>query len=245
MNRIQSLVVAIVIGAFLPSVGLAAEWVKIVKPLPDASTYIKVGDELRIRNTMGSGDDKVYTVDVGGTPVAVKAKDVQVVDEARAALLEENVNLKQEVARLSKELADTKMRMKILAGMVAKSQKVQKAEEPAPVVREAEKPMARRANEVSVDAQTLAADYRRSELKADVKYRKKIVEVEGVVRQVGRGLGLYVRLNGAGGFDVQCGFSDENTEELSDLKIGQSVRIQGECNRLILGTVMLDHCIIR
>lgn len=63
MNGMRSFLLAVsVLVAPFPSVGLAAEWIKTVKPMPDVGGAIKVGDEFRVRSTMGAGDDKVYTI---------------------------------------------------------------------------------------------------------------------------------------------------------------------------------------
>jgi len=103
-----------VLLAVMAAQAMAAEWVKIVKPLPDVSTTIKVGDEYRVRSTFGDGADKVYTIEVGGEVLTVKASDVQVLDPALTAarevkILEAELNaVKAQVAQLRAENAQLK-----------------------------------------------------------------------------------------------------------------------------------------
>lgn len=128
MKPMLSFLAAIILmSAFSPNMALAAEWVKIVKPLPDVSTNIKLGDEFQVRNTMGSGDDKVMTIDIGGKVVAVKATDVEVVDTAKATLLEENLDLKKELVSMSKELEDARTQIKQLSEELEEAKKVEQS----------------------------------------------------------------------------------------------------------------------
>jgi len=91
MNCVRSLLTAIsFIVALCPSIGLAAEWIKITKPLPDVSVTLKVGDEFRVRSSLGTGDDKMYTIDIGGRVAAVRASDVELVGPERMAVLEKD-----------------------------------------------------------------------------------------------------------------------------------------------------------
>ena len=85
-----SLTAISIIAAFCPGIGLAAEWIKITKPLPGSSGAVKVGDEFRVRSTLGTGDDKMYTIDIGGRVAAVRASDAELVGHERAAVLEKD-----------------------------------------------------------------------------------------------------------------------------------------------------------
>jgi hypothetical protein len=117
MPRKATCLIAFVLAVMLfPYMARAAEWVRIAKPIPQVTEAVKVGDEFQVRSVLGSGDQKVYTIDIGGRVVAVNAADVELVDAAKVALLEEVRELRQEVARLRKELGEAKPEAKPEAG---------------------------------------------------------------------------------------------------------------------------------
>src|SRR5262249_4696632 len=100
---------------------------------------------------------------------------------------------------------------------------------------------------IKITAEALHAEDAANEVAADGKYRGKIIEVTGVVEEIGKGFGdQYVNLERgnlriAG---VRCSFPDSAREQLAKLKKGQTVTIKGRGNGFLVGEVGLKDCIL-
>ena len=100
--------------------------------------------------------------------------------------------------------------------------------------------------EVSVSASKLLDDFESDETAANETYLGKVVEVKGTVKEVKSGdTGTQVVLETEsmlGG--VTCGFPAESIslEELSG-KIGQQIKIKGECTGYLMD-VILERCVL-
>lgn len=96
----------------------------------------------------------------------------------------------------------------------------------------------------SVTASALVKEYEDNEVKADAKYKGKVIVVEGKVQEIGKDLfdDIYVVIGGTGLLDgVQCAFGDEATDVVASLGKGDSVKIEGTVSGL-LGNVQLEDC---
>ncbi|MEC8598976.1 MAG: hypothetical protein VXY15_01350 [Bacteroidota bacterium] len=96
-----------------------------------------------------------------------------------------------------------------------------------------------------VNSKTLYNAFSNNEIAADEKYKGKIIQVTGSIRDIGKDLmdDAYITLIGGEFFgDVQCFFP--NKSDLIDLKKGQRVKVIGYCDGLFLN-VLLKNCIIK
>jgi hypothetical protein len=102
---------------------------------------------------------------------------------------------------------------------------------------------------VEVSAAALYKDFEDNQVSADAKWKGKPVKVSGVVTGIGKDvLGTaYVSLAVSDNeYDikcVQCFFDDSKDDKLATLKKGQAVKINGECESLMLGVnLKVDNC---
>ena len=98
---------------------------------------------------------------------------------------------------------------------------------------------------LSVNSKTLYKDYSNNEIAADDKYKGKIIQVTGTIRDIGNDImdDAYVTLIGDEFFgDIQCFFSDKSN--LVDVKKGQRITVVGYCDGLFLN-VLLKNCIVK
>ena len=96
-----------------------------------------------------------------------------------------------------------------------------------------------------VNSKTLYNAFSDNEIAADEKYKGKIIQVSGSIRDIGKDLmdDAYITLVGDEFFgDVQCFFPDKT--DLVDVKKGQRVTVIGYCDGLFLN-VLLKNCIIK
>jgi hypothetical protein len=96
---------------------------------------------------------------------------------------------------------------------------------------------------IEVQAATLYADYEANEVAADLKYKGRLLTVEGEVEKIGKDLldNPYVSLKGSGFFGVQCMFSKDKVRELAGVSKGMIDTIVGRCAGK-LGSVLLRDC---
>jgi len=118
----MAIVVAVL---FSGSCTFGAEWIRITKPLPAAGKAVQVGEEYEVRNVMGRGADKIYTIKARGRIVAVKAADVQLLDAQYAQLKTENRVLREQVKAL-------KAKLDALAPDAGKDEKPEPGDQPQP-----------------------------------------------------------------------------------------------------------------
>ena len=96
-----------------------------------------------------------------------------------------------------------------------------------------------------VNSKTLYKAYSNNEIAADEKYKGKIIQVSGIIRDIGKDLmdDAYITLIGDDFFgDIQCFFP--NKSDLIYLKKGQRVSVVGYCDGLFLN-VLLKNCIVK
>ena len=98
---------------------------------------------------------------------------------------------------------------------------------------------------LSVNSKTLYKDYSNNEIAADDKYKGKIIQVNGTIRDIGNDImdDAYVTLIGDEFFgDIQCYFNDKLN--VVDLKKGQRITVVGYCDGLFMN-VLLKNCILK
>lgn len=99
--------------------------------------------------------------------------------------------------------------------------------------------------EVTVKAATLIADYKANEVKADMKYKDKIIAVTGKVNEIKKDLGGFpILLLKAGKHWVQvhCKCAKETASKVAKINKGQMVTVKGVCLGK-LGNVNMGGCI--
>jgi len=83
---------------------------------------------------------------------------------------------------------------------------------------------------IHVEAADLYADYEANEVGADLKYKNRLLWIEGVIHSVGKDIvdTPYVELEGSGGlFAVQCMFAKGSEAELAELQKGKPFIVVG------------------
>ena len=103
---------------------------------------------------------------------------------------------------------------------------------------------------VTIDADALHAEYDANEVAADGKYKGKVLEVTGTVKEVKKGPfgGQEVELESSRNqflSSVDCEFPDSAQGALAKLRKGQRVSIRGKCKGLLVGSVQLDNCVLK
>ena len=96
-----------------------------------------------------------------------------------------------------------------------------------------------------VSAKKLYKDYNANEIAADEKYKGKIIEVTGVIRDIGNDIMdiAYVTLVGDQYFgDIQCYFSEKSV--VASLSKGKRITIIGNCSGLMMN-VHINNCIVK
>jgi len=92
-------------------------------------------------------------------------------------------------------------------------------------------------------ASKLYAEYKDNELRADSRYKGKIVEVTGVIESIGREiLGhpyITLKIDDYGWGSVQCVFPESEIGSLIQVSPGQSVKVVGEVLGKTLGIVLI------
>jgi hypothetical protein len=105
---------------------------------------------------------------------------------------------------------------------------------------------------IHLTAVELYADYENNAVSADRKYRNKVIQVTGEVREVVSNSyeGNYVRLvgyrvYGVVGDCIDFYFPDRSIDEISRINKGQTVTIQGKCaEKTEYGSIKLKNCSI-
>ena len=98
---------------------------------------------------------------------------------------------------------------------------------------------------LKVSAVKLYNDYNANEIAADEKYKGKIIEVTGVVRDIGNDImdNAYITLVGDQYFgDIQCYFNEKSV--VASLSKGKRITVMGSCSGLMMN-VHLNDCIIK
>jgi hypothetical protein len=100
---------------------------------------------------------------------------------------------------------------------------------------------------ITVSAVTLYSDYHANEVRADNKYKDKILKVSGTIKQIRKTFldDIIVEISGAEWGSIDCKIVTEQTDEASNLNKGQQVTIVGKCTGMLIGDVQLKNCTIK
>ena len=103
---------------------------------------------------------------------------------------------------------------------------------------------------IEVTAKDMLQEYDENEVKADEKYRDKLVTVTGKINDVGKDIldDAYVSVGTGDEYEfttVQCYFSDEGElEKVGDLKKGEEITLTGTCDGLSMN-ILLKDCVLK
>jgi len=98
---------------------------------------------------------------------------------------------------------------------------------------------------VEITAPQLYQAYQANEIAADEKYKDKIIQVSGRIRDIGNDLmdNPYITLVGDQYFgDVQCFFNEKSV--VANLSKGQQITVLGICDGLMIN-VLLNDCVVK
>ena len=98
---------------------------------------------------------------------------------------------------------------------------------------------------VTISASKLYKEYNENEIAADEKYKGKIIEVTGVIRDIGNDImdNAYITLVGNEYFgDIQCYFNEKSV--VAKLSKGERITVIGSCSGLMIN-VQINNCIVR
>ena len=98
---------------------------------------------------------------------------------------------------------------------------------------------------VIISASKLYKEYNENEIAADEKYKGKIIEVTGVIRDIGNDImdNAYITLVGNEYFgDIQCYFNEKSV--VAKLSKGKRITVIGSCSGLMIN-VQINNCIVR
>ena len=98
---------------------------------------------------------------------------------------------------------------------------------------------------VIITASKLYKEYNSNEIAADEKYKGKIIEVTGVIRDIGNDImdNAYITLVGDEYFgDIQCYFNEKSV--VAKLSKGKRITVIGSCSGLMIN-VQINNCIVR
>ena len=103
---------------------------------------------------------------------------------------------------------------------------------------------------IEVTAKEMLQEYDDNEVKADEKYRDKLVTVTGKINDVGKDIldEAYVSVGTGSEYEfitVQCYFSDEEElKKVSDLNKGDDITLTGTCDGMSIN-ILLNDCVIK
>ena len=98
---------------------------------------------------------------------------------------------------------------------------------------------------VTISASKLYKEYNENEIAADEKYKGKIIEVTGVIRDIGNDImdNAYITRVGNEYFgDIQCYFNEKSV--VAKLSKGKRITVIGSCSGLMIN-VQINNCIVR
>ena len=98
---------------------------------------------------------------------------------------------------------------------------------------------------ITISASKLYREYNENEIAADEKYKGKIIEVTGVIRDIGNDImdNAYITLVGNEYFgDIQCYFNEKSV--VAKLSKGKRITVIGSCSGLMIN-VQINNCIVR
>ena len=98
---------------------------------------------------------------------------------------------------------------------------------------------------LKIDAYELRREYDENEVAADLKYKDKIIYVEGMIDRIGKDImgKPYIVLDDGGFWGIQCVFEKKYELDIATLVKGQWVTVRGECRGKVLSTnILLKDC---
>ena len=98
---------------------------------------------------------------------------------------------------------------------------------------------------ITISASKLYKEYNENEIAADEKFKGKIIEVTGVIRDIGNDImdNAYITLVGNEYFgDIQCYFNEKSV--VAKLSKGKRITVIGSCSGLMIN-VQINNCIVR
>ena len=98
---------------------------------------------------------------------------------------------------------------------------------------------------LKVSAVKLYNDYNANEIAADEKYKGQIIQVTGIIRDIGNDImdNAYVTLIGDQYFgDIQCYFNEKSI--VAGLSKGKKITVVGNCSGLMIN-VQVNNCIVK
>lgn len=102
--------------------------------------------------------------------------------------------------------------------------------------------------EMNISAVQLSEEYDDNKVAADAKYENKVLEISGIVDDIGKDIldEPYVVLKGReiSLFGVQCMFSRADESKLAGLSKGQSIVLKGRVSGEFIGNVLVRGCTI-
>ena len=104
---------------------------------------------------------------------------------------------------------------------------------------------------ISINASDLFDAYDANEVKADEKYKGKLLKISGTIKDIGKEImdDSYITLKSSNPYEiisVQCMFSDEaEAKKLGDLKKGDKIKILGECDGVTVNVLIKDCKIVK
>jgi DNA replicative helicase MCM subunit Mcm2 (Cdc46/Mcm family) len=102
--------------------------------------------------------------------------------------------------------------------------------------------------EFTVDAKTIIEDYKANEVRADEKYKDRLITVTGVVTKVAAVMNdtyVDVSFDKSEFYEVTCWVDDKyEISELADYDIGDEISVSGKCGGAGLGMPFLKKCVI-
>lgn len=99
----------------------------------------------------------------------------------------------------------------------------------------------------AIDATALMHDYETNEVAADLKYRGKVVLIDGIVRKTGKDITdtIYVAYEVENPITtVQCFFTNKFARKIAALRPGQEVKIKGKVERKLINVLVQDCTIV-
>jgi hypothetical protein len=99
---------------------------------------------------------------------------------------------------------------------------------------------------IVVPAEELIAEYKANEIAADTRFKNKWVRVSGTIKRIGKDIwdeekiALHVGSAGFDPLDIKCLFGPEHTNEVSKLKVGDTITILGRCRGNTLDINLVD-----
>lgn len=89
--------------------------------------------------------------------------------------------------------------------------------------------------------------YKENEVAADEMYKSRNLEVTGTVESINKDFtdDIYINLAVSDFETVKCNISPDNIKPPAEIKKGQKITVKGRGGGMIIGTPIIDNCIIQ